>query len=116
MFFKKKPKPQAHSTINNMPPDAFIANSIATALWRSVGPDYRNSQLSATLTFDTEQRLTGIKGLLVNNNPVLPSPDAMEAINQISTKMLSLDKKYHLKGLAITIANGRVETKPEFLN
>lgn len=113
MFFKKKS--QSSPPTANIPQELTIFHQIATTLFYGVNGGDDAASVTAQLSFDTQQRVSSIDGLLVNDAPKLPDPDVLEAINKVSAQLLAMDEKYRLKGLNVKVVDGGVSTSAEYL-
>lgn len=113
MFFKKKPQPPIPTT--NVPQELTIFTEITKTLFFGMNQGDNTATLSAQLSFDDQQRVSGVHNILINSVPKLPSPDLLEALNKISIQLMTLDEKYRLKGLDVRVTDGQFHTSADYL-
>ena len=108
MFFKKKPK--VESAPNLFP--LFI--EIATELYHSVATT-NEQKLSGVLSFDDQQRISGIKNLTLDGYPKVPPAEFVEKINGLTRSLKSLPAIYKIKTLTVSVEDGQVNADAEYM-
>ena len=112
-LFNKKPKQQPEEPQQNINLGPFFIE-VASAFYRGVGKDDGSSEVTATLEFDEQHRVTNVKNPTVDGAPAVPQPEMLEEINSMTTELNTLPSIHHIKALSFSIKDGAVQTDASY--
>lgn len=88
---------------------------IGTELYRGIGAPDGSSEVSATIQFDEQQRVSNIVNPLVDGKPKIPPFQTVETITSLTTaKLQNAPANYKVKSLAINVKGAEVTTQAEY--
>lgn len=88
---------------------------VASELYRGIGAPNGQSEVSATIEFDQQQRVGNIRNPLVDGKPKIPPFQAVEKISDMmSSKFRNAPNNYKVKSLEVSIKSGDVNTQAQY--
>jgi|GEM_PF-3581655 len=114
MFGRKKEQPVQLDP--NLEMNQLFAD-LAVMLYRNVAGGEIGIEVKGALEFDAQQRISNLKNIMANGQPIVPEPSLIEAMNKrIITTLSVLPEIYTLRRLELYInADGSYGATPTYL-
>jgi hypothetical protein len=93
---------------------AFLIE-VATEFYKGIGTLDGQSEVTATLEFDEQQRISNILNPTVNGTlKVVPFQTVEKISDMMSSKLRNAPTKYKVRSLSVQIKNGDVNTNAQY--
>lgn len=88
---------------------------VASELYRGIGTPDGQAEVTATIEFDQQQRVSNILNPMVNGTPKIPPFQTVEKISEMtSNKLRNAPANYQVKSLYVKIKGGEVDTQAKY--